>query len=1471
MAAPTLLEIDDTQETLTVTADSRDASAIQGRSIETGTPADQEVLTYQASSETWIYQTVTENVDDRVAALIQPSAGGGLTWTYDDSAGTLTPAYVGDSTLVTTGALNSGSITNGFGNIDVGSSSIDGGTITADTAFVGNLTGNASGTSATVTGATQASITTAANLVTVGALDSGSITSNFGTINVGSSNITGGAIHANTSLALATGVTVTGIDNGDVGTGSAALLATQGAVKTYVDAQVTAQDLDIESDSGNIDIDLDSQSLTLEGGTGIDTSATGTTVTWAIDSTVVTKDGTQTLTNKTLTTPVISSITNSGTVTLPTSTDTLVGKATTDTLTNKSISGSTNTLSAIANGSLTNSTVAYGGVELSLGGADTTPAFNLSDATAYPGDSSLVTVGVIGSGTWQGGVIQATYGGSGLVGAADGTIAIADGAGAPTTLDVGSSTAITILGAVSTGSWTATSISTSYTDAKVTSVVAGTLIDVSGTTGDVTVNTDLSELATSTSDGDGDFFAVVDAANAQKKLTKANIDISGFNDAVATAITGTGVLNAGSIASGFGAINNGASDITTTGTVSATTLTGTLSTEAQTNVTSLGTLTSLGVGAITSTGAFVTSSVGPHAVGGSALGRHQWFQTGTFTSDGSSNHAEAFVLATALTGATGDTASLSGFRYKGSVITQASETIVDVSSMELYEPGITETSGASVTNASTLKIWDAPTEGTNNYALWVDGGAVKFDDTLAVGGALTVTGAINATNNIEIDGSLTLAEYIYHKADTDTYMRFQTNAWTLSTNSADAITADSSQDVFIPNGGLAIGGTTTPLTVLDIDAGALATYVPDTVATWATVLIGQDASTAGDATGGIKFATASGSNKLAYAGPGITGVINEGGVGQLAFITANSNSHYERMRIDETGNVGIGVVDPGEKLTVNGRVEVRSANWYVMQNSANDNYSYIKNADTGSEIQFATSGVKMVLDSAGKLGIGTTGPAELLHLYGTGTVKQEIESLNTDAYLILNSGADGVGSSDREEGMVKFYQANGEFWSLGKRNNGYFSLYDHTAGQYVFNFVEDGAMHFDSPNAITSFTGKVGIGTEAPTSMTGATGFLDIAGTVVGLRLTDTSAADSDWEFSVNNGPMNIYAESTGVSSMTFAQNGNINIPNGDLGVGNTSFPTWSSGYDVVHVGVGATYMGHDSAEGLCGFGTGYYVGGSPNGYRYIASSQAPSWCEMEAGVISFKNAAAGTGDAVFTPVTRFFIAADGRAGFNQGTAATYPAAGLGSYWTTASEAAITARHDGGATTDIGITVICGLDSGAGESTAIAFKRGNGNASGSITLDDGTATYNAFTAGHDSSLPDGVTSYAYGTLVEIVEIYYSQNEGVDEPRGILYKVQKSQSAYAKNVLGAYGSKRANEDNIHTVCVLGDGHIICNGENGDIEVGDGICTSSTEGEGMKADQLSMIIGIAQEDTSFATASETKLIPVQYGLRQFQPWE
>ena len=114
------------------------------------------------------------------------------------------------------------------------------------------------------------------------------------------------------SLVLNSGTTVTSIlDEDGLTSNSNTSLATQQSIKAYVDAQVTAQDLDFSADSGGaLSIDLDSEAMTFTGGTGINTSGSGNTVTFAIDSTVATLAGGETFTNKTLTNPDI----NGGTV-----------------------------------------------------------------------------------------------------------------------------------------------------------------------------------------------------------------------------------------------------------------------------------------------------------------------------------------------------------------------------------------------------------------------------------------------------------------------------------------------------------------------------------------------------------------------------------------------------------------------------------------------------------------------------------------------------------------------------------------------------------------------------------------------------------------------------------------------------------------------------------------------------------------------------------------------------------------------------------------------------------------------------------------------------------------------------------------------------------------------------------------------------------------------------------------------------
>ncbi len=267
------------------------------------------------------------------------------------------------------------------------------------------------------------------------------------------------------SLVLGSGSTVTAIlDEDDLSSDSATSLATQQSIKAYVDSQVTAQDLDLTTDSGTIAIDLDSETLTI-GGTSneVETSATGNAVTIGLPSAVqittslgvgggstngvqisqgaiaIKNGGTQSYVDfycessnahyARLQAPAHASFAGNTTITLPTSTGNIVGTGDTGTVTNTMLAGS------IANSKLSNSTVSFGGVSLALGASDATPAFDLSDATNYPTSSLSGTItnaqlaGSIANSKLANSAITVTDGSNSTATSLGGTITFAAGEG----------------------------------------------------------------------------------------------------------------------------------------------------------------------------------------------------------------------------------------------------------------------------------------------------------------------------------------------------------------------------------------------------------------------------------------------------------------------------------------------------------------------------------------------------------------------------------------------------------------------------------------------------------------------------------------------------------------------------------------------------------------------------------------------------------------------------------------------------------------------------------------------------------------------------------------------------------------------------------------------------------------------------------------------------------------------------------
>ena len=96
-------------------------------------------------------------------------------------------------------------------------------------------------------------------------------------------------------------------------------------------------------------------------------------------------------------------------------------------------------------------------------------------------------------------------------------------------------------------------------------------------------------------------------------------------------------------------------------------------------------------------------------------------------------------------------------------ITVPAGTTAVVSSLSVDEPNITAT--GTVTVAATVYIEAAPSEGSSNYALWVDAGNVRFDDNIHWNSGTSFAGIFDHANTAErtytfpdVSGTVALAE-----------------------------------------------------------------------------------------------------------------------------------------------------------------------------------------------------------------------------------------------------------------------------------------------------------------------------------------------------------------------------------------------------------------------------------------------------------------------------------------------------------------------------------------------------------------------------------------------------------------------------------------------------------------------------------------------------------------------------------------
>jgi len=366
--------------------------------------------------------------------------------------------------------------------------------------------------------------------------------------------------------------------------------------------------------------------------------------------------------------------------------------------------------------------------------------------------------------------------------------------------------------------------------------------------------------------------------------------------------------------------------------------------------------------------------------------------------------------------------------------------------------GTTANNGASIIKTTNGNLHIDSDDGHTVYLNYYTGGSTS---TIIGNGNTGPSGTFfQANGDVTVGSNLTISEYLYHAGDTDTNLRFQNNAITLTAgsrraidiNTAETVVNEASADhnfrvesnnnvnmLFVDGGSDRVGiGIATPQERLTVDGGNIGLglgaevygiIAPNNTTFGLDFIIGDGAVAADTPIMSLKSNDGSPGGGVQIYSSGSTVLDIQGSNGQLFSITddltgdlftVSDISGVPIFNVNASGisyfddKVGIGETSPSHKLDINqGELRIfnnqldpkiilqgsdMSRRWVLSQDEE-DNIG-----STGFYIAEGTSvdanDALLYLTPSGNLGIGTTGPSSKLEVGG------EIDAAGGDGYRI---------------------------------------------------------------------------------------------------------------------------------------------------------------------------------------------------------------------------------------------------------------------------------------------------------------------------------------------------------------------------------------------------------------------------------------------------------------------------------------